>query len=60
MGPYDHTVLDEETGDTLAPCNDCRLLTFVENKLCGKCFDEELRREEWELMHPESRCPRRE
>lgn len=55
-----NTILDEETGDTLAPCNDCGLLTLSSNELCGPCHQEQLDRERWELMHPENRCPPRE
>lgn len=58
--PAGHTILDEETGYTVAPCNDCGRLTFVENLLCGPCYQEQLDKEEWEMLHPEFRCPPRE
>ncbi len=60
MSGYNGTVLDEDGETTMAPCNDCGRLTLAENLLCGPCFEEELRREEWEKMHPETRCPPRE
>jgi hypothetical protein len=44
----------------LAPCNDCGLPTLATNELCGSCYEEQLRSEEWEAMHPEARCPPRE
>lgn len=41
----------------LWPCNDCGALTFKGDELCSRCCDEEARRQEWESMHPEHRCP---
>ena len=55
----------EEEGDgygseEMQPCNDCGTPVPKGDELCAKCYNEQLAREEWELLHPESRCPPRE
>lgn len=52
--------VDEETGDTLHECNDCGVLIPVTWPLCSRCQREESDREQWEVEHPETRCPPRE
>jgi RNA polymerase subunit RPABC4/transcription elongation factor Spt4 len=47
-------------GETLESCNDCDMLVFVGEELCGSCYEDQMRAEEWEAMHPEHRCPPRE
>jgi hypothetical protein len=42
------------------PCNDCGLPCPKFDELCGPCYEEERRAKEWELLHPEARCPPRE
>jgi hypothetical protein len=42
------------------PCNDCGLPCLKGDELCGTCYEKEQREKEWELMHPELRCPPRE
>ncbi len=42
------------------PCNDCGLPCLKGDELCGGCYEKERRSEEWESMHPETRCPPRE
>ncbi len=60
MNGYDCTIFDEESGYTLAPCNECGKLVPQENELCCECGDKLIREQEEEAMHPEWRCPPRE
>ncbi len=46
--------------EELAPCNGCGTPTLKSNVLCGPCYEAERQREEWEALHPETRCPPRE
>jgi len=42
------------------PCNDCGLPCLKGDELCGPCYEKKQRSEEWDLLHPEARCPPRE
>lgn len=42
------------------PCNECGTPVPVRNELCGPCQAKNDREEQWELDHPENRCPPRE
>jgi len=60
---YDATVTPfcfEEDGTPLNRCNDCGVLVIQGDELCGHCYEEQRRAEEWDAMHPELRCPPRE
>lgn len=59
-GQVDYTILDEQAGETVWPCNECGRLVPVGDELCGPCYDDQCREEEWERMNPEGRCPPRE
>lgn len=41
-------------------CNDCGCPCYVEDLLCGPCFEKQHIAELEEMMHPEWRCPPRE
>jgi hypothetical protein len=42
------------------PCNDCGKPCPKGDQLCAACYEKERLAEEWDLLHPEARCPPRE
>lgn len=42
------------------PCNECGLPCPNFDDMCEKCQREQVEEREWELLHPELRCPPRE
>jgi hypothetical protein len=54
------TVQAQHPCTEMEACNDCGALIPKADQLCGKCRKEEIDREDWELLHPEARCPVRE
>lgn len=47
-----------EEGVALDRCNDCGVLTYVGDELCGRCAKKQDDRDFWESL--EERCPPRE
>lgn len=51
---------DQREAEETWPCNDCGAPCPKHDDLCSACYEKQLRADEWDLLHPEARCPPRE